>query len=89
VAYLVPTMLRKCWASQACHLQLQGLQTTQFFCREATGAVRDEIVALLEGFDVRSNIMLSTMLVEVLSSYGLIDPPGTRSFQDRLRLGLV
>jgi hypothetical protein len=77
VAYLIPTMLRKCWASRAYHVRLQGLQTTQFFCRDATGSVRDEIVALLEGFDVRNNIMLSSMLVEVLSSYGLIEPSGS------------
>lgn len=77
VAHLVPTMLRKCWASRAYHVRLQGLQTTQFFCQDATGAVRDEIIALLESFDVRNDIMLSSMLVEVLSSYGLIEPPGS------------
>ena len=77
VAHLVPTMLRKCWASRAYHLRIQGLRTTQFFCRDATGSVRDEIFALLESFDVRNNIMLSSMLLEVLSSYGLIEPPGS------------
>ena len=77
VMHFVPTMLRKCWDSRAYHLRLQGLQTTQFFCREATGVVREEIATLLNSFDVQNDIMFSSALVEVLSSYGLIEPPGT------------
>lgn len=77
VVHLVPIMLQKCWDSGAYHLRLQGLETTQHFCREASGPVREEIIELLDGFDVQYNIILSSTLVEVLSSYGVIEPPGS------------
>jgi hypothetical protein len=79
-AGLVPRLLRVCWASGVYHVMLDSLAMTRSFASAAQGsAVHDEIVEVLG--EIRSdNWALSTMLVEALYSYGLVESPYDEDF---------
>ncbi|MBB6373789.1 hypothetical protein BKA01_001011 [Pseudonocardia eucalypti] len=77
VARAFPVLLEKCWRSGAYHVRLQALEAAQMISQTVTADTREQIVSLLEGFDVSNNIMLSSMLVDVLNTYGLVEPPGS------------
>lgn len=76
-AALGPQILRLCWDSGAYHVRLKGLMTVQHFAFVTDGhPLHDEIVAVLESFDSTNiDIMLSTMVIEVMNSYGMIESP--------------
>jgi energy-coupling factor transporter ATP-binding protein EcfA2 len=76
-AALGPQILRLCWDSRAYHVRLKGLMTVQHFALVTDGhPLHDEIVAVLESFDSTNiDIMLSTMVIEVMNSYGMIESP--------------
>jgi Nuclease-related domain len=73
-ARVVPRLIQFCWDSGAYHLRLEALDTARSYCMIAEGDVRNEIVRVLEGFSPQ-NAMLSSLYVEVLDSYGLIESP--------------
>ena len=71
----VPQLLRLCWASGVYHIMLDSLAMTRSFASLAHGtALHEEIVAAL-GEIHTDNWALSTMLVEALDAYGLIESP--------------
>jgi hypothetical protein len=71
----VPQLLRLCWASGVYHIMLDSLAMTRSFAAAAQGtAAHDEIVEALDEIHT-DNWALSTMLVEALDAYGLIEPP--------------
>jgi hypothetical protein len=74
-AALVPRVLRLCWASGAYHIRLESLAMTRSFALAVEGhAVREQIVDALSEIDT-DHWGLSSMLVEALDAYGLIESP--------------
>ena len=73
-ATLALRLLRLCIDSGAYHVQLEGLNTIRTFVNETSDTpLGNEIVAYLESIDLSSNPGLSTVHVEILHAYGLID----------------
>lgn len=74
-AALVPRVLRLCWASSAYHLRLDSLAMVQSFAAAVERQpVREQIVDALSEIDT-DHWGLSSMLVEALHAYGLIESP--------------
>jgi hypothetical protein len=76
-AALVSRLMRLCWDSNAYHIQLDSLAMIRSFARKVRGhPLHDEIAdALAEIQPPDNNWALSTMLVESLDAYGLIESP--------------
>jgi hypothetical protein len=74
VVHLVPGLLLKCRQTRAYHIRLTALDMTRMFSQVAAGETRSAIVTALESFKP-SHIFLSSMVVEVMHSYGLIESP--------------
>ena len=74
-AALVPRLLRLCWDSRAYHIRLGSLAMTRSFARTVRGhPLHDEIAHALADIHTE-NWALSSMLVESLHAYGLIESP--------------
>jgi hypothetical protein len=74
-AALVPGLLRLCWDSRAYHIRLGSLDMTRSFAGAVRGhPLHDEITDALAGINTE-NWALSTMLVESLHAYGMIESP--------------
>ena len=73
-AALALRLLRLCMDSGAYHVQLEGLNTIRTFVNETSGTpLGDEIAAYLQSIDLSGNLALSTLHVEILHAYGLVD----------------
>ena len=73
-AALALRLLRICIDSGAYHVQLEGLNTIRTFVNETSGTpLGHEIAGYLQGADLSGNLALSTLHVEILHAYGLID----------------
>jgi hypothetical protein len=74
-AALVPRVLRLCWASRAFRIRLDSLVMVRSFALAVEGhPVREQIVDALSEIDT-DHWGLSSMLVEALDAYGLIESP--------------
>lgn len=74
-AALVPHVLRLCWASKAFHIRLDSLAMVRSFALAVEGhPVREQIVDALSEVDT-DHWGLSSMLVEALDAYGLVESP--------------
>jgi hypothetical protein len=73
----VPRILRLCWDSTAYHVQLKGLMTAQVFAAVVDGhPLHDEMVAVLDSIDTTNiDIMRSTMVVDAMNSYDMLESP--------------
>jgi Nuclease-related domain len=75
-AALVCRLLHLCWDSSAYHIQLDCLAMTRSFARRVSGhSLHEEIADALAEIQPPDNWALSTMLVESLDAYGLIESP--------------
>jgi hypothetical protein len=73
-AALALRLLRLCIGSGAYHVQLEGLNTIRTFVSETRDTpIGDEIAAYLQSIDLSGYLGLSTLHVEVLNAYGLVD----------------
>jgi hypothetical protein len=73
-AALALRLLRLCVASGAYHVQLEGLNTIRTFVNETRDTpLGNEIAAYLQSIDLSGNIALSTLHLEILHAYGLVD----------------
>ena len=73
-AALALRLLRLCIDSGAYHVQLEGLNTIRTFVNETSDTpLGNEIAAYLQSIDLSGNLALSTLHVEILHAYGLID----------------
>jgi hypothetical protein len=73
-AALALRLLRLCMNSGAYHVQLEGLNTIRTFINETSGTpLGNEISAYLQSIDLSGNLALSTLHVEILHAYGLVD----------------
>lgn len=73
-AALALRLLRLCMDSGAYHVQLEGLNTIRTFVNETNGtSLGEEIAAYLQSIDLSGNVALSTLHVEILHAYGLVD----------------
>jgi hypothetical protein len=73
-AALALRLLRICIDSDAYHVQLEGLNTIRTFVNETSGTpLGQEIADYLQSTDLSGNLGLSTLHVEILNAYGLID----------------
>jgi hypothetical protein len=73
-AALALRLLRLCIDSGAYHVQLEGLNTIRTFVNETSGtSLGEEIAAYLQSIDLSGNVALSTLHVEILHAYGLVD----------------
>ena len=67
-------LLRLCIDSGAYHVQLEGLNTIRTFVNETSDTpLGNEIAAYLQSIDLSGNSALSTLHVEILHAYGLVD----------------
>jgi hypothetical protein len=74
-AAAVPQVLRMCWESKAYHIMLDSLAMTRSFATAVQGhPLHGEIADILAEIHT-DNWALSTMLVEALAAYGLIQSP--------------
>lgn len=74
-AALVPRVLRLCWESRAYHIRLESLAMTRSFASAVERhPVREQIVDALSEINT-DHWGLSSMLVEALDAYGLIESP--------------
>ncbi|WP_319463027.1 NERD domain-containing protein [Micromonospora sp. RTP1Z1] len=74
-AALAARVLRICWSTPAYHVRLEALDMILSFVMATDGEPeREEIVAVLEGLHT-DHIMLSSLLLETLNAYGLLDLP--------------
>ena len=73
-AALALRLLRLCIGSGAYHVQLEGLNTIRTFVNKTRGTpLGNEIAAYLQSIDLSGNWALSTLQVEILHAYGLVD----------------
>jgi hypothetical protein len=73
-AALVPQVLRLCWASKVFHIRLDSLCMARGFAVAVEGhPAREQIAGALLEIDT-GNWGLSSMLVDALHAYGLIEP---------------
>ena len=73
-AALALHLLRLCIHSGAYHVQLEGLNTIRTFINETSDTpLGNEISAYLQSIDLSGNSALSTLHVEILHAYGLVD----------------
>jgi hypothetical protein len=73
-ATLALRLLRICIDSGAYHVQLEGLNTIRTFVNETSDTpLGHEIAAYLQSIDLSGNLGLSTVHVEILHAYDLID----------------
>jgi len=73
-ATLALRLLRLCIDSGAYHVQLEGLNTIRTFVNETSDTpLGNEIAADLQSIDLSGNLGLSTLQVEILHAYGLVD----------------
>ena len=75
-AALAPRLLRLCWDSSAYHIQLDSLAMTRSFARAVHGhPLHEQIADALTEIRPPDNWALSTMLVDSLDAYGLVESP--------------
>ncbi len=76
-AALIPEFLKLSWKSNAYHVQLKGLMTTQRFASVVDGdPLHDEIVIALNSIDTtKIDIMRSTIVVDAMDAYGMLKSP--------------
>ncbi|MEU1400730.1 hypothetical protein ABZ403_32360, partial [Micromonospora zamorensis] len=77
---LLPELLRLCLASEAYHIQLDGLDTVRRYSQTVDGGpIRDDIIGQLLEFDPK-HIFISSQLVETMYSFGLIEDQDDHGF---------
>jgi energy-coupling factor transporter ATP-binding protein EcfA2 len=80
VSALLPEFLRLCLASEAYHIQLDGLDTVRWYSQAVEGGpIRDDIIGQLLEFEPK-HIFISSQLVETMYSFGLIEDQDDHGF---------
>lgn len=73
-ADVLPRLLRACWRVGPYHLRLDVLDLALGYASTVQGGLREEVVTFLNGLQPR-DLGLSSMLVDTLNAYGLVEPP--------------
>jgi hypothetical protein len=76
LAYLT-SLVQAAWQARGYHLRLKALDTAHRVGRRLDAQTRAHLVEVLESFDVSSNIMLSSILVEALGACDALEPMNT------------
>jgi hypothetical protein len=76
LAYL-PSLVQAAWQERGYHLQLKALDTAHRAGRRLDDQTRARLADVLASFDVRGNVMLSSILVEALAACDALEPMST------------